>query len=115
MPGNSQPRGIAAALTGHRQARRIVVAPTGSRQARGIAAVPTGNRTVAAEARIASATEAFPVAVVPHAEAGLSAAAPAATVEKVREPAVHEDPRVWAPEAVEAAPGAAAGGGGSKP
>jgi hypothetical protein len=56
-------------------------------------------------------TEASP-AVVPPAEAELSAAGPAATVETAREAAVREDLRAWAPEAVEAAPGAAADGGG---
>jgi hypothetical protein len=79
-------------VAGNRQARWIEGALTDSRRAQGIAAALTGNRIVAAGEQIASVTEAFPVAV-PHAEAGLSAA-PAATVEAVREPAVREDPPV---------------------
>jgi hypothetical protein len=60
-------------------------------------------------ARIASVTEAFPAAV--HAEAELSAAAPAATAEATREPAVLGDRPAWAPEAAAVVLGVGDGGG----
>ena len=76
----------------------------GNRQAQWIAA---------AGARIASVIEAFPAAV-PHAEAELSAAAPAATVEAAREPAVLGDPPAWVPEEEKAVVPEAADGGGKQ-
>jgi hypothetical protein len=102
VAGNRLAQWIAAATAGNRQAQWIAAAAVGNRQAQWIAA---------AGARIESVIEAFPAAV-PHAEAELSAAAPAATVEAAREPAVLGDPPAWVPEEEAAVvPGAADGGG----
>jgi hypothetical protein len=101
----------------NKPARWTAPAATGSNPARWIAAALIGNPALRIVAGIASVTEMFPV-VVPHAEAEVSAAAPATTVAGTRKPAVREEPPAWVPEAAEAAPGAATAAGddeGSQP
>ncbi len=96
--GNRQARWIAAeAAVGNRQAQRTAEGAVGNRQVRWIAAVAV---------RIVSVTKAFPA----EAAAELLAAGVEATVEAMREPAVHEDHPAWAP----AAAGVVADGGGKQ-
>jgi hypothetical protein len=110
--GNKQARWIAAVEGDNRQAQWIAAVAGGNKQVRWIAAVEGGNRQlrgIAAVARIASATEAFPAAVL-RAVGELSAAVAVATTEAAREPAVHEARPAWVLE-VAVALGAADGGG----